>query len=173
MVDLCTQSQITCNIQSENPETPPVLKLSTTFSRMANTDLGSDDIVDYISSYAIPVTADISKAQAVLLTNTPALKMLGVLDAVGSDLLKALWAQKWAWKLSNRDNQWPDQAVVKWSNKANCTSDERCRLRGSNVEGIDSWYSNTRGSQVFDPPYFRPMNTTMYNYFVVLRDALL
>jgi hypothetical protein len=140
---------------------------------MANTDLGSDDIVDYISSYAVPRTADISKAQAVLLTdNTPALKMLGVLDAIGSDLLKALWAEKWVWKLSGRDNEWPDQAVVKWSAQANCTSWDRCRNRGENVEGIETWYSNTRGSQDYDPDYLKPLNTTIYNYFVILRDAL-
>ncbi|CAE6458917.1 unnamed protein product [Rhizoctonia solani] len=173
---LTMTAQIVCDIQSQSPDAPNTLKLSTTFSRMANTDLGSDDIVDYISSYAVPRTADISKAQAVLLANNvPALKMLGVLDAVGSDILKALWAQKWAWKLSGRDNQWPDQAVVKWASEANCTGSgslDRCRSAGVGVEGIETWYSNTRGSQNFSLPYFRPMNTTINNYFIVLRDAL-
>ncbi|CAE6438372.1 unnamed protein product [Rhizoctonia solani] len=140
---------------------------------MANTDLGSDDIVDYISSYAVPRTTDISKAQAVLLANdVPSLKMLGVLDAAGSDILKVLWAQKWLWKLTNRDNQWPDQAVVKWAAQANCTGADKCRTLGAGVEGIDTWYSNTRGSQDFSPEYLLPMNTTVYNYFMVLRDAL-
>ncbi|CAE6384241.1 unnamed protein product [Rhizoctonia solani] len=173
---LTMTAQIVCDIQSQNPDAPNTLKLSTTFSRMANTDLGSDDIVDYISSYAVPRTADISKAQAVLLANNvPALKMLGVLDGVGSDILKALWAQKWAWKLSGRDNQWPDQAVVKWAAEANCTGSDsldRCRSTGVGVEGIETWYSNTRGSQNFSLPYLRPMNTSMNNYFTVLRDAL-
>ncbi|KAF8685210.1 hypothetical protein RHS04_01000 [Rhizoctonia solani] len=173
---ITTTAQIVCDIQSQNPDAPSTLKLSTTFSRMANTDLGSDDIVDYISSYAVPRTADISKAQAVLLAHDiPALKMLGVLDAVGSDILKALWAQKWAWKLSGRDNQWPDQAVVKWAAEANCMGSDgldRCRSSGVRVEGIETWYSNTRGSQNFSLPYLRPINTTMNNYFIVLRDAL-
>ncbi|CEL53368.1 hypothetical protein RSOLAG1IB_06335 [Rhizoctonia solani AG-1 IB] len=173
---LTMTAQIVCDIQSQNPDAPNTLKLSTTFSRMANTDLGSDDIVDYISSYAVPRTADISKAQAVLLANNvPALKMLGVLDGMGSDILKALWAQKWAWKLSGRDNQWPDQAVVKWAAEANCTGSDsldRCRSTGVGVEGIETWYSNTRGSQNFSLPYLRPMNTSMNNYFTVLRDAL-
>ncbi|CAE6384220.1 unnamed protein product [Rhizoctonia solani] len=166
-------SQIVCSIDSTDPETPPSLKLSTTFSRMANTDLGSDDIVNYISSYTVPQTADISKAQAVLLAqNVTALKMLGVLDAIGSDLLKAMWAQKWAWKIAGRDNDWPDQAVVKWASKANCTSERKCRTIGQGTEGIDIWYSNTRGSQDFEPEYFTPMNTTMYNYFIAFRDAI-
>ncbi|KEP48158.1 putative transmembrane protein [Rhizoctonia solani 123E] len=170
---ITVMAQIVCDIRSQNPDAPSTLKLSTTFSRMANTDLGSDDIVNYISSYAVPRTTDISKAQAVLLANdVPALKMLGVLDAVGSDILKALWAQKWLWKLTNRDNQWPDQAVVKWAAQANCTNLERCRTTGPRVEGIDTWYSNTKGSQDFSPEYLRPMNTSVYNYFMVLRDAL-
>ncbi|CAE7075467.1 unnamed protein product [Rhizoctonia solani] len=171
-LEKCT-AQIVCDINSQNPDTPSTLKLSTTFSRMANTDLGPDDIVNYISSYAVPRTTDISKAQAVLLANdVPALKMLGVLDAVGSDILKALWAQKWLWKLTNRDNQWPDQAVIKWAAQANCTNLERCRTTGPAVEGIETWYSNTRGSQNSNPEYLRPMNTSVYNYFMVLRDAL-
>ncbi|KAH7337538.1 hypothetical protein B0J17DRAFT_768716 [Rhizoctonia solani] len=166
-------SQIVCEIDSTDSETPPNLKLSATFSRMANTDLGSDDIVNYISSYAVPLSADIGKAQAVLLAqNVTVLNMLGVLDAIGSDLLKAMWAQKWAWKLTGRDNMWPDQAMVKWAAKANCTNRRKCREIGEGVEGIDIWYSNTRGSQNFDPDYFTPMNTTMYNYFVAFRDAL-
>ncbi|KDN34247.1 hypothetical protein RSAG8_12656, partial [Rhizoctonia solani AG-8 WAC10335] len=170
---ITTTAQIVCDINSQNPDAPSTLKLSTTFSRMANTDLGSDDIVNYISSYAVAQTTDISKAQAVLLANdVPALKMLGVLDAVGSDILKALWAQKWLWKLTNRDNQWPDQAVVKWAAQVNCTSLERCRTIGPTAEGIETWYSNTRGSQDFTPEYLRPMNTSVYNYFMVLRDAL-
>ncbi|ELU42845.1 hypothetical protein AG1IA_03123 [Rhizoctonia solani AG-1 IA] len=144
-------SQIVCSIDSTDPETPPSLKLSTTFSRMANTDLGSDDVVNYISSYSVPQTADIGKARTVLLArNVTALKMLGVLDAIGSDLLKAMWAQKWSWKLTGRDNQWPDQAVVKWADKTNCTSERKCRSIGVGIEGIDTWYSNTRGSQRFD-----------------------
>ncbi|KAJ1301185.1 hypothetical protein OPQ81_003596 [Rhizoctonia solani] len=166
-------AQIMCDIQSQNPDAPSTLKLSTTFSRMANTDLGSDDIVDYISSYAVPRSADISKAQAVLLANdVPALKMLGVLDAVGSDILKALWARKWTWKLAGRDNQWPDQAVVKWAAQADCTSLQKCRTLGAGVEGIETWYSNTKGSQNYTPEYLLPINTTVYNYFQVLRDAI-
>ncbi|KAF8688515.1 hypothetical protein RHS03_09623, partial [Rhizoctonia solani] len=166
-------SQIVCSIDSTDPETPPSLKLSTTFSRMANTDLGSDDVVNYISSYSVPQTADIGKAQTVLLArNVTALKMLGVLDAIGSDLLKAMWAQKWSWKLTGRDNQWPDQAVVKWADKTNCTSERKCRSIGVGIEGIDTWYSNTRGSQRFEPEYFIPINTTMYNYFIAFRDAI-
>ncbi|CAE6484021.1 unnamed protein product [Rhizoctonia solani] len=171
-----TTAQIVCLIQSQSPDMPSTLKLSTTFSRMANTDLGTDDIVDYISSYAVPQTTDISKAQAVLLANdVPALKMLGVLDAVGSDILKALWAQKWLWKLTDRDNQWPDQAVIKWAAQANCSSpgsQQRCRTMGTGGEGIETWYSNTRGSQDFSPEYLVPLNTSVYNYFIVLRDAL-
>lgn len=143
---------------------------------MANTDLGSDDIVDYISSYAVPRSADINNAQSVLLSaDTPALKMLGVLDAIGSDLLKLLWAQKWVWKLSDRNNQWPDQAVVRWSNQANCMEGDyrrRCRTQGLGVEGIDTWYSNTKGSQDWTAEYFRPMNVTIYNYIMAVRDAL-
>ncbi|CUA68717.1 hypothetical protein RSOLAG22IIIB_08083 [Rhizoctonia solani] len=170
---IATTAQIICDIDSQDPNAPSTLKLSTTFSRMANTDLGTDDIVNYISSYAVPRTTDISKAQEVLLANdVPALKMLGVLDGVGSDILKALWAQKWYWKLTGRDNQWPDQAVVKWASQTNCTSEDRCRTIGPAVEGIETWYSNTKGSQNFSLPYLRPMNTTVYNYFMVLRDAL-
>ncbi|CAE6438367.1 unnamed protein product [Rhizoctonia solani] len=166
-------SEIICDINSADPETPPTLKLSATFSRMGNTDLGSDDVVNYISSYSIPRSADIGSAQAIFLAqNVTALKMLGVLDAIGSDLLKAMWAQKWAWKLTDRDNMWPDQAVVKWAAKANCTSHRRCREIGEDIEGIDMWYSNTRGSRDFEPHYFTPMNTTMYNYFIAFRDAL-
>ncbi|KAF8717182.1 hypothetical protein RHS02_09702, partial [Rhizoctonia solani] len=130
-------SQIVCSIDSTDPETPPSLKLSTTFSRMANTDLGSDDVVNYISSYSVPQTADIGKARTVLLArNVTALKMLGVLDAIGSDLLKAMWAQKWSWKLTGRENQWPDQAVVKWADKTNCTSERKCRSIGVGIEAL-------------------------------------
>ncbi|KAF8692790.1 hypothetical protein RHS03_08556, partial [Rhizoctonia solani] len=166
-------SQITCDIDSADPKTPPSIKLSTTFSRVANTDLGTDDIMTYIYSYDVPRFADISKARATLLPQgIPTLTVLGLLDAIGSDLLKAMWAQKWSWKLTGRDNQWPDQAVVKWAAKTNCTNERRCRSIGEGIEGIDIWYSNTRGSQDFNPEYFAPMNTTMYNYFVVFRDAL-
>jgi hypothetical protein len=98
--------------------------------------------------------------------------MLGVLDAIGSDLLKAMWAQKWAWRLNGKDEMWPDQGVVKWSAQTNCTSWERCRSTGERTEGIELWYSNTRGAQNWEPEYFKPMNTTIYNYFVTLRDAL-
>ncbi|EUC61433.1 transmembrane protein, putative [Rhizoctonia solani AG-3 Rhs1AP] len=166
-------SQIVCDIDSADPTTPPSLKLSTTFSRVANTDLGSDDIVNSISSYAVPRAAEIAKAQAVLLAqNVTALTVLGVLDAIGSDLFKAMWAQKWAWKLTGRDNLWPDQAVVKWAAKANCTNLKRCRELGEGIEGIDKWYSNTRGTHDFDPDFFTPMHTTMYNYFIAVRDAI-
>ncbi|KAH7337540.1 hypothetical protein B0J17DRAFT_768718 [Rhizoctonia solani] len=166
-------SQIVCDISSTDPQTPPSLKLSTTFSRTANTDLDSDDVISYISSYAIPQSASIGRAQAVYLAqNVTALKILGVLDAIGSDLLKAMWAQKWAWTLTGRNNQWPDQAVVKWAAKANCTSWGKCREIGEGIEGIDMWYSDTRGLQDFDPDYLTPMNTTIYNYFVAFRDAI-
>ncbi|KAG8731142.1 hypothetical protein FRC10_002011 [Ceratobasidium sp. 414] len=142
---------------------------------MANTDLGSDDIVDYISSYVVPRVSDIKDAQSVLLVNgsTP-LNMLGVLDAFGSELLKALWARKWTWKIAGNES-WPDQAVVKWSSDPTCwrvNADQRCRMSGPETGGIDSWYSNTRGSQDFDPIYLTPMNTTLFNYFVAMRDAI-
>ncbi|KAG9128569.1 hypothetical protein FRC07_000002 [Ceratobasidium sp. 392] len=142
---------------------------------MANTDLGSDDIIDYISSYVVPITSDIKDAQSVLLANgsTP-LNMLGVLDAFGSELLKALWARKWTWKIAGNES-WPDQAVVKWSSSPECwrvDSNRRCRITGPETGGIDQWYSNTKGSQDFDPIYLTPMNTTLFNYFVAMRDAI-
>ncbi|KAJ1301183.1 hypothetical protein OPQ81_003594 [Rhizoctonia solani] len=167
------KSQIVCNIDSTDPETPRSLKLSATFSRVANTDLGSDDVVSHITSYTVPRSTSIGQAQTVLLAqNVTVLKILGVLDAIGSDLLKAMWAQKWHWKLTGRDEQRPDQAVVKWAAKANCTNRKKCRELGEGIEGIDLWYSNTRGSRDFDPDYFTPMNTTVYNYFIAFRDAL-
>ncbi|CAE6384198.1 unnamed protein product [Rhizoctonia solani] len=166
-------AHIICDIDSTDPETPPSLKFSTTFSRTANTDLGTDDVMNYISSYNNPRFASIGKAQAVLLPrNVTALTVLGLLDATGSDLIKAMWAQKWAWALTGRANQWPDQAVVKWAAKTNCTSESRCRAIGEGAEGIDTWYSNTRGLEDFNPEYIIPMNTTIYNYFMVFRDAL-
>ncbi|KAG8684431.1 hypothetical protein FRC08_013693 [Ceratobasidium sp. 394] len=169
------KSHIICSIATNNSETPPTLKFSTTFSRMANTDLGSDDIVDYISSYVVPSVSDIRDAQSVLLANgsTP-LNMLGVLDAFGSELLKALWARKWTWKIAGNES-WPDQAVVKWSSNPSCwnaNANRRCRMSGPETSGIDSWYSNTRGSQDFNPVYLTPMNTTLFNYFVAMRDAI-
>jgi hypothetical protein len=149
------------------------MKFSTTFSRMANTDLGSDNIIDYISSYVVPSTSELKDAQGVLLADgsTP-LNMLGVLDAFGSELLKAMWARKWSWKIAGNES-WPDQGVVKWSSRPNCAGNTgRCRIGGLETSGIDRWYSNTEGSQNFDPPYLRPMNTTLFNYFVALRDAI-
>ncbi|CUA68716.1 hypothetical protein RSOLAG22IIIB_08082 [Rhizoctonia solani] len=84
-------SQIVCNIDSADPMTPPSLKLSTTFSQIANTDLGPDDIVNAISPYTVPHSAEIAKAQMVpLAQSVPALTVLGVLDAIGSDLFKAI-----------------------------------------------------------------------------------
>ncbi|CAE6449178.1 unnamed protein product [Rhizoctonia solani] len=166
-------SQIVCEVDSTDPATPPSLKLSTTFSRVVNTDLGSDDIVNSISAYAIPHSAEIAKAQAIpMAQSVAALKVLGVLDALGSDLLKAMWAQKWAWRLTGHDNLWPDQAVVKWAAKSSCSSPRMCRELGEGVEGIDTWYSTTRGSRDFDPAYFGPMNTSMHNYFIAFRDAI-
>lgn len=169
------KSQIICNVKSDDPEVPPTMKFSTSFSRMANTDLGSDDIVDYISSYVVPRTADISKATSVLLANgSSALNMLGVLDAFGSEILKALWARKWTWKIAGNES-WPDQAVVKWSSVPQCSNlpgSQGCRLGGPETSGIDRWYSNTKGSQDFNPIYLMPMNTTLFNYFVAFRDAL-
>ncbi|KAG8705806.1 hypothetical protein FRC09_002749 [Ceratobasidium sp. 395] len=168
-------SHIICSISTNNSETPPTLKFSTTFSRMANTDLGSDDIVDYVSSYVVPATSDIRDAQSVLLANdsTP-LNMLGVLDAFGSEILKALWARKWTWKIAGNES-WPDQAVVKWSSNPECWRADgarRCRIFGPETAGIAQWYSNTKGSQDFDPDYLTPMNTTLFNYFVAMRDAI-
>ena len=174
MTTTIPKSQIICSVKTVDPEVPPTMKFSTSFSRMANTDLGSDDIVDYISSYVVPRTADISRATSVLLVNgSSALNMLGVLDAFGSEILKALWARKWTWKIAGNES-WPDQAVVKWSSQPNCSalSNSRgCRL-GLETSGIDRWYSNTRGSQDWDPVYLSPMNTTLFNYFVAFRDAL-
>ncbi|KAG9097438.1 hypothetical protein FRC06_007554 [Ceratobasidium sp. 370] len=162
-------------ISTNSSETPPTLKFSTTFSRMANTDLGSDDIVDYISSYVVPRVSEIKDAESVLLANgsTP-LNMLGVLDAFGSELLKALWARKWTWKIAGNES-WPDQAVVKWSSNPTCwraNANQRCRSSGPETGGIDSWYSNTKGSQDFNPVYLTPMNTTLFNYLVAMRDAI-
>ncbi|QRV84657.1 transmembrane protein [Ceratobasidium sp. AG-Ba] len=168
-------SHIICSINTNNSDTPPTLKFSTTFSRMANTDLGQDDIVDYISSYVVPRYTDIKDARPVFLANdsTP-LNMLGVLDAFGSELLKALWARKWTWKIAGNES-WPDQAVVKWSSEPTCwqaDSNDRCRRNGPETGGIDGWYSNTKGSQDDHPVYLTPMNTTLFNYFVAMRDAI-
>ncbi|KAG8742212.1 hypothetical protein FRC10_001791 [Ceratobasidium sp. 414] len=142
---------------------------------MANTDLGSDDIIDYISSYVVPRVSDIRDAQSVLLVegSTP-LNMLGVLDAFGSEILKALWARKWTWKIAGNES-WPDQAVVTWSSDPDCGSEDSerwCRAGGPETGGIGRWYSNTKGSQDFHPVYLEPMNTTLFNYFVAMRDAI-
>ncbi|KAG9084925.1 hypothetical protein FRC06_003833, partial [Ceratobasidium sp. 370] len=168
-------SSVICSISPTDDKMPPTLKFSTTFSRMANTDLGSDDIINYISSYVVPHTSDIRDAQSVLLVegSTP-LNMLGVLDAFGSEILKALWARKWTWKIAGNES-WPDQAVVTWSSNPDCGSEDAerwCRTGGPETGGIGRWYSNTKGSQNFHPVYLEPMNTTLFNYFVAMRDAI-
>jgi hypothetical protein len=140
---------------------------------MLTTDLGSDDTLKYISPHEVPWTVGDEPVLLSSESGRPDLTVLGVLNAIGSDLLKAMWAQKWAWRFSGRNEQWPERAVVKWSSKANCSvSEERCRIKGNEVEGIDKWYSNTRGWQDFEPEFLRPMNTTIYNYFIAFRDAL-
>ncbi|KAG8743556.1 hypothetical protein FRC12_015027 [Ceratobasidium sp. 428] len=172
---LVTTSQVICNLSSTTDNLPPTLKFSTSFSRMANTDLGPDDIIDYISSYVVPRVSDIRDAQQVLLVEgSSPLNMLGVLDAFGSEILKALWARKWTWKIA-RNESWPDQAVVTWTSMPDCGSvdgDFWCRKGGPETGGIGRWYSNTKGSQDFHPVYLQPMNTTLFNYFVAMRDAI-
>ncbi|KAG9125901.1 hypothetical protein FRC07_005699 [Ceratobasidium sp. 392] len=168
-------SQVICSIASTNEQLPPTLKFSTTFSRMANTDLGSDDIIDYISSYVVPRTSDIRDAEGILLVEgSSPLNMLGVLDAFGSEILKALWARKWTWKIA-RNESWPDQAVVTWTSQPDCqgpNAERWCRIGVPEMGGIGRWYTNTRGSQDFDSVYLQPMNTTLLNYFVAMRDAI-
>ncbi|KAG8729999.1 hypothetical protein FRC11_007566, partial [Ceratobasidium sp. 423] len=87
---------------------------------MLTTDLGSDDTLNYISPHDVPWTVGDGPMLLPAELQRPDFIVLGVLNAIGSDLLKAMWAQKWSWGLTGRDEQWPERAVVKWSAKANC-----------------------------------------------------
>ncbi|QRV84658.1 hypothetical protein RhiJN_12674 [Ceratobasidium sp. AG-Ba] len=142
---------------------------------MANTDIGQDNILDLVSSYVVPRFTDIKDAQPVFLANgsTP-LNILGVLDAFGSELLKTMWARKRTYEVQGNDSL-ADSIIVKWSTEPRCwraDSDNRCRRKGPEPSGIDSWYSNFEGAQRDNPIFITPMNTTIFNYFVALRDAI-
>ncbi|CEL53367.1 hypothetical protein RSOLAG1IB_06334 [Rhizoctonia solani AG-1 IB] len=136
----------------------------------------TDNIRTYISEspYTVLWPNDVREAHTVFSENPGRadLTTLGILDAVGSDLLKAMWVQKRAWALRTQYSEWPQQAVVKWSPRVNCTSSDKCRSMGDNVEGIEMWYSDAEGTQDYDAQYLRAMNTTLHNYMVTLRDAL-
>ncbi|KAG8729998.1 hypothetical protein FRC11_007565 [Ceratobasidium sp. 423] len=173
-----TKSLVVCDLLSTNLSAPQALKLLTTFSRVSRVSLHfeTDNVRNYISEspYTVPWPSDVREAHTIFSESPgqPDLAVLGILDAIGSDLLKAIWAQKRAWRLGTNRNEWPDQAVVKWASQVNCTSWDKCRTKGGRVEGIEMWYSDTGGLQDFDAGYLRAMNTTLYNYFVVLKDAL-
>ncbi|CAE6458934.1 unnamed protein product [Rhizoctonia solani] len=169
-----TTSQIMCDLQKNKAESTQRLKLSTTFSRVANIELGADDVRAYISPYAVSWApySDATQLLASARANRPDLTVIGVMDAIGNDLMKSIWAHKWFWKARNPDYRWPDQVVFKWAAQVNCTNPIYCRIRGETVEGIDSWYSFTRGMQRFAPEELQSMNTTIMNYFMALRDAL-
>ncbi|CAE6458926.1 unnamed protein product [Rhizoctonia solani] len=173
-----TKALIVCNILSRNSSTPQKLKLLTTFSRVATLSVHfeTDNIRTYISEspYTVLWPNDVREAHAVFSENPghPDLTALGILDALGSDLLKAMWAQKRIWGLHTQYSEWPQQAVIRWSSRINCTSSDKCRSIGDKVEGIEMWYSDAEGTQDYDAQYLRAMNTTLYNYIVTLRDAL-
>ncbi|CAE6477814.1 unnamed protein product [Rhizoctonia solani] len=173
-----TNSLVKCSLLSANSGAPQTLKLLTTFSRISSMSVhfATDDIRNYISEspYTVPWPNDVREANAIFSGSPgePDLTVLGILDAFGSDLLKAMSAQKREWKISMDASEWPQQAVVKWGSRVNCTSWDKCRTKGNDVEGIEMWYSDTGGAQDYDAEYLTAMNTTLYNYFVMLRDAL-
>ncbi|KAH7337536.1 hypothetical protein B0J17DRAFT_706926 [Rhizoctonia solani] len=172
-----TNSLIKCSLLNANSGKLQALKLLTTFSRISRmrVHFATGNIRNYISEspYTVPWPNDVREANTIFLGSPgePVLTVLGILDAVGSDLLKAMWAQKRDWKISMDASEWPQQAVVKWGTRINCTSWDMCRTKGDDVEDIEMWYSDTGRAQDYEEEYLRAMNTTLYNNFVMLRDA--
>ncbi|CEL57353.1 hypothetical protein RSOLAG1IB_02092 [Rhizoctonia solani AG-1 IB] len=169
-----TTSEILCDLQKNKAKSPQRLKLSTTFSRVTSIELGADDVLRYVSPYAVSWAPyfDATQLLASARANRSDLIVIGVLDALGNDVMKSIWAHKWAWKIDTSDYRWPDQVVFKWAAQVNCTDTTKCRTKGENVEAIDTWYSFTRGMQRYAPPELESMTTTIMNYFMALRDSL-
>ncbi|KDN50792.1 hypothetical protein RSAG8_01290, partial [Rhizoctonia solani AG-8 WAC10335] len=182
------QAKIYCTLggdRSLDYEVPDEVVFVMTYNRADNTDLGPDDMVDYLASVVVPepkeATGNIYAVQPTLhdlpVNSSSSNNVLGVLDGMYQDLSDAIWAQVRIWSGMDSSTTWFKTYIVEWTARAG----DHCR--SGNV------YNATCGSMTDDgrtlrwygtsddygrnDTFIAPFNITITNSFIALRDAIM
>ncbi|QRV89470.1 bet1-like protein [Ceratobasidium sp. AG-Ba] len=159
---------------------PDNFTFSMTYRRAENGDMGPDDMINYLAFNTVPVAGQIFQAsptlEALPSNATSPNNVVGVLDAMQSDLNKAIWAQKGIYTQFNET--YHTMNVVEWAAGSTCTSGNGSRALDTPCNGITDpnrlirWYETTDGVAM-DANFMWGFNTTLSNVFISLRDAVM
>ncbi|KAG9106346.1 hypothetical protein FRC07_008866 [Ceratobasidium sp. 392] len=159
---------------------PDNVTFTSTYQRAANGDLGPDDMINYLAFNVVPAAATIFKAspalEAIPYNSTSPLNVLGVLDAIQSDLFKAIWIQNSRYTYDNATNS--PTHIIEWAAGTMCISNPNSTELNAVCNGIADtrriirWYES-EGGLTYDPSFMRGFNVTLSNVFISLRDALM
>ncbi|KAG9089269.1 hypothetical protein FRC06_001643 [Ceratobasidium sp. 370] len=159
---------------------PDNVTFTTSYQRTFNGDLGPDDMINYLAFNAVPAAATIFKASPTLkalpYNSTSPMNVLGVLDAIQSDLFKAIWVQ--TSRFTYYDMTYNTTHIIEWAAGSLCTSGSNSTELTTPCDSITDprrlirWYEST-GGQIYDPVFMQDFNITLSNVFITLRDALM
>ncbi|KAG8790127.1 hypothetical protein FRC12_012731 [Ceratobasidium sp. 428] len=146
---------------------PRERQFRTTFNRAWSPRFQPDSIIDFMAYITSPDQLNSSRTQRDFSQNGPPsnayFNVLGVVDALGSDLLQTLWMRVDTWGPINNGSQVPvppvpDIGYMSWD-----------PTNPSNPFELGAYRD---GHPTVDDSYIRPINTTIVNMFVAIRDAI-
>ncbi|QRV98708.1 hypothetical protein RhiJN_26727 [Ceratobasidium sp. AG-Ba] len=150
---------------------PRSRQFCTSFSRAITPRFRRDSILSYMAHMASPNQTG-SVAYRKISQNGPPkntyLNVLGVLDTLGSDLLRVMLKRKTIWAVSNQtgiqvSSTVPELAFMSWDPKPNgCSPTDMSRFDSKTFLNGD----------LSDNSGISAMNTTVVNMFIAVRDAI-
>ncbi|KAG8795615.1 hypothetical protein FRC12_011961 [Ceratobasidium sp. 428] len=150
-------------------EPPRPREFRTSFKRADSPRFRPDSILQYMSYTASPNETDSEAYRKVSREGPPRdpyLNVLGVVDMMGSDLIRTMWMRKVTWfSVNDTANQSPvpELGSMSWDSEP----DGRSPTDPSRL----SWRTYTEGYW-YDGNYVRTINATIVNVFVAVRDAI-
>jgi hypothetical protein len=160
------QTSVLCDPTGEPPR---ARQFRTTFKRSDDNRFRPDSILDYIAYKAMLNETDLiayGKISGSGPPNDTYLNALGVVDALGSDLIRAMVVRKSTWWLVNTtaSSPVPELGYMAWDSGL----DARIPTDPTRITG---WKTYTEGFW-YDGNYIRTLNASVINVFVAIRDAI-
>ncbi|QRV84720.1 hypothetical protein RhiJN_26786 [Ceratobasidium sp. AG-Ba] len=164
ILSFAVATTLLCDLTGDPPR---LRRFQTTFKRTNTPQFRSDSILDYMAYMAMPNDSD-STAYKRLSQDGPKRdslnNALGVVDVLGSDLIRAMLMRKISYNLTNHGNV-PELGSFIWDSKLDSRSP-------TNYSRILKTVTYRDGYWIRDGDYLLSMNMTIINFFVALRDAI-
>ncbi|KAG8710461.1 hypothetical protein FRC08_017130 [Ceratobasidium sp. 394] len=162
---------VTTTILCDPTGDPPRARLfQTSFKRADSPRFRPDSILEYMAYMASPNETDSNVYKMISRDGPPKdthLNVLGVIDALASDLIGTMFMRKVTWfHINSTTNQSPvpDLGSMEWDSRLDDrtpTDDSRLKSWKTYTDGV--WYQGN---------YVRAINATIINMFVAIRDAV-